>query len=119
MPSKGLQKSDQELFAKVDKDFKRGREKIVSKLLSTDEFGNKSVEREYKDLSTNDIARITEAVCVRLHLFNGNYPEFMPHTVRGIMEHPNISRVDYDKLKTFCRMFELDWRGDRLTKNKM
>lgn len=51
-------------------------------------------------------------------MFNGNYPAFMSHTVQAILEHPNISRVEFDKLDTFSRMFELDWRGDRSTKNK-
>lgn len=43
----------------------------------------------------------------------------MPHTVKAIMEHPNLTRTDYDKLNTFSRMFELDWRGDRAIQNKM
>lgn len=34
------------------------------------------------------------------------------------MEHPNLALVDYDKLNTFSRMFELDWRGDRSLANK-
>lgn len=118
LPSKGLQKSDQELHAVVDKDLRRAREKIVAKLLPKDEFGNNSFDLEYKDLSSSDLGRIAEAVCVRLHMFNGKYPTFMPHTVQAILEHPNISKVDFDKLSTFSRMFELDWRGDRLVKNK-
>jgi len=42
----------------------------------------------------------------------------MPQAVRALMEHPNISMVDYDKMNTFSRMFELDWRGDRSVSNK-
>ena len=49
----------------------------------------------------------------RLHLFNGEYPAFLPHAVRAIMEHPSLSRTDYSKLDSFCKIFELDWRGDR------
>lgn len=36
LPSKGLQKSDMSLHKVVDKDLKRGREKIVAQLLSKD-----------------------------------------------------------------------------------
>ena len=42
----------------------------------------------------------------------------MPQAVRAIMEHPNLTRTDYDKMNTFSRMFELDWRGDRAIENK-
>lgn len=91
----------------------------MAKLLSTDEFGNSMKPRDYKDLTTGDLSRITEAICVRLHLFNGEYPAFLPQTVRAIMEHPNLSGSDYDKMNTFSRMFELDWRGDRAIENKM
>ena len=118
MPPKGLAKSDQELHAKIDKDLQTAREKIVAGLLSTDEFGNSSPHREYKDLTTPDLSRIAEAMCVRLHQFNGEYPSFLPHTVRAIIEHPNLSLVDLDKLTSFSKMFELDWRGDRSVANK-
>lgn len=35
-----------------------------------------------------------------------------------MMEHPNISQSDYEKVDTFAKMFELDWRGDRAISNK-
>ena len=75
-------------------------------------------KKDYKDLTTNELARITESMCVRLPLFNGDFPTFMPQSVKAIMEHPNLTRTDYDKLNTFSRMFELDWRGDRSFENK-
>lgn len=118
LPPKGLQKSDMELNKIIDKDFKMARQKMVAKLLTKDEFGNEITAKEYHDLTTRDLARIAESICVRLHLFDGEYPEFMPQTVKAIQEHPNLSKVDYDKLKTFCRLFELDWRGDRSCDNK-
>jgi len=34
------------------------------------------------------------------------------------MEHPNLTKADYEKLDGFCKIFELDWRGDRLATNK-
>jgi hypothetical protein len=42
----------------------------------------------------------------------------MPAIVKGLMEHPNISRTDYSMIDTFCTIFELDWRGDNSVKNK-
>lgn len=59
-----------------------------------------------------------ESLVVRLNLFNGDYPAFMPHVVKAILEHPNLSQVDYDLLDTYAKMFELDWRGDRSIQNK-
>ena len=96
----------------------KARQSLVGKLLEKDEFGNQAVTKPYEDLTTNELGRISELVSIRLHLFNGNYPEFMPQAVKAVMEHPNLSKVDYDKLNTFSRMFELDWRGDRSLKNK-
>ena len=61
---------------------------------------------------------ISESICVRLNLFDGDYPNFMPQAVKAVMEHPNLSKVDYSKLESFARMFELDWRGDRKLANK-
>ena len=87
-------------------------------MLDIDEFGNKVPEKNYVDLTTRDLSRIAESIAVRLHLFNGEYPAFMPQAVRAVMEHPNLLRADYDKLDTFAKMFELDWRGDRTVPNK-
>ena len=42
----------------------------------------------------------------------------MPQAVKGVLEHPNLSKTDHSKLDAFCTMFELDWRGDRTLKNK-
>lgn len=78
LPPKSLQKPDAQLHKIIDRDLKRAREKLVSKLLTQDEFGNELRAREYSDLSTRDLSRIAESICVRLHLFNGQYPEFMP-----------------------------------------
>lgn len=42
----------------------------------------------------------------------------MEQAVKAVIEHPNISKSDSAKLDVFCRMFELDWRGDRSLENK-
>ena len=42
----------------------------------------------------------------------------MPQALRAVMEHPSLPRADYDKLDTFAKMFELDWRGDRTISGK-
>ncbi len=34
------------------------------------------------------------------------------------MEHPNLLRSDKDQLELYCRMFELDWRGDQQLENR-
>lgn len=91
---------------------------MVSKFLITDEFGAKAADKDYKDLTTRELGQIAESISVRLNLFEGSYPSFMPQAVKAVMEHPNLSKTDYAKLDTFCRMFELDWRGDRAISNK-
>ena len=118
LPPNSMKKPDSEIFAQVDKKLKVAREKIVAKMLDTDEFGNKTKEKDYKDLTTGELSRIAESVCVRLNLFEGEYPAFMPQAVKAILEHPNLSKTDYSKLDTFAHMFELDWRGDRKLDNK-
>ena len=42
----------------------------------------------------------------------------MPQLVRGIMEHPSLSKADFATLDNYCSMFDLDWRGDRSVSNK-
>ena len=32
------------------------------------------------------------------------------------MDHPSLLKSDRDQLDSFCRMFELDWRGDQTYK---
>lgn len=117
-PPKSMRKSDQDLNAQIDGKLKKARESIVAKMLETDEFGNKTPEKSYDHLTTNELSRIAESIVARLHLFNGEYPAFMPQALRAVMEHPNLSNADYDKVNTFAKMFELDWRGDRAISNK-
>lgn len=118
LPPSHLKKPDAEIFERIDSKLKAAREKIVAKMLDTDEFGNKLKAKPYKDLTTGELSRISESICVRLNLFQGDYPAFMPQAVKAVMEHPNLSKSDYTKLDTFARMFELDWRGDRKLENK-
>ena len=88
-PPKSLQKSDQELHAQIDAPMKRAREKIVSKLLIADEYGNQ-IDKEYKDLSSKELHTLTENLCLRLYLFNYEYPAFLPQVFRAVREHPNL-----------------------------
>ena len=34
------------------------------------------------------------------------------------MEHPNLANADRAMMETFCKLFEVDWRGDRAPLNK-
>ena len=43
---------------------------------------------------------------------------FLPAVIKGIMEHPNISKSDYSMVDSYCEIFEIDWRGDKSVKNK-
>ena len=97
---------------------KKARENLVSKFLVNDEFGNPANPKAYKHITSSELKMISESISVRLHLFKGQYPAFMPQAVKAIMEHPNLARADFDKLDAFAKMFELDWRGDRSVPNK-
>ena len=111
MPPKHMQKSDKELNSEIDGQLKKAREMLVTKFI-----GKK--DSKYNDLSPSDLSQICESIVVRLHLFKGNYPAFMPQVVRGVMEHPKLLKTDYQKVNTFAKMFELDWRGDVSIQNK-
>ena len=85
---------------------------------TTSKSGKSDIERDYKDLTTNELHKISESIAVRLNLFGGDYPAFMPQAVKAVMEHPNLAKTDRTKLDTFCKMFELDWRGDTALANR-
>ena len=55
---------------------------------------------------------------MRLYLFNYKYPAFVPQVIKAVREHPSLLNSDADQLDLYCRMFELDWRGDSSYKNK-
>ena len=74
--------------------------------------------KAYKDLTTRELKAISSSMAVRLNLFNGKFPEFMPQVVKAVMEHPNLTKSDYQTLDMYCKMFELDWRQDRSFQNK-
>lgn len=67
---------------------------MVTKFLIDDEFGAKAVNKDYQDLTTGELSQISESVSVRLNLFDGKYPAFMPQAVRAVMEHPNLAKSD-------------------------
>lgn len=75
-PPAHLKKTDNEIFAQINKPIKRARERLVSRLLTVDEHGNK-IEKDYKDLTTKELNTLTESLCLRLYLFNYDYPAFL------------------------------------------
>jgi hypothetical protein len=112
-----MKKPDDELHAAYDKPLKEARERLVAKFLATDESGNK-IDKEYKDLSSRELHVITENLAVRLYMFNYEYPRFLPQAIKAIMEHPNLLKSDKAHLTSYCKIFELDWKGDQSYENK-
>lgn len=78
LPTADLKRPDSEIFAGIEARHKPVREKLVAEMLKTDEFGNSKSVKAYKHLNGNELHHLTEALCVRLHLFNHNYPAFLP-----------------------------------------
>lgn len=58
MPPQNMKKSDKELFESIDRDWKDAREKLVSKLLTQDEFGS-TIEKNYNELSSLELSTIS------------------------------------------------------------
>jgi len=55
---------------------------------------------------------------VRLGLFQNKYPSFLPQAVKAILEHENLANSDRFMIDTYCKLFELDWRGDTSLENR-
>lgn len=83
----------------------------------SDEF-NVEKNKSYGDLTTQELHLLSESLCVRLNLFNQKYPAFLPQVVFAMMHHPNLSLSDRATLDSYCTLFELDWRGDRVIDNR-
>jgi hypothetical protein len=94
-PPSNLKKSDQEIHAEIDAPLRRAREKLAARLLIQDEYGN-AIDKEYKDLTSRELHTLTENMCLRLYLFNYEYPAFLPQVVRAVREHPNLLKSDRD-----------------------
>ena len=99
-----LQQSDRAINQQIEQKYSSARQKLVGNI----HVGNK----QYSELSSDDLHEMVEAICPRLNLFGRQYPNFMPQAVRGIMEHPNLRRSDRCTLDSYTKMFKLDWRGD-------
>ena len=118
LPTPDLKKSDGTLFAQYDKNLKKARESIVSKMLTKDQFGNNHPTKKYAELNSDELHMLVESLSVRLNLFNNKYPSFLPHIVKAIMEHKNLANSDKSTLQSFCMLFELDWKGDNVLENR-
>ena len=87
-------------------------------MLTTDEFGNSHAAKKYEELTSAELHMLVESMSVRLNLFNNQYPSFLPHVTKAILEHPNLANSDRSTLTTFCSLFELDWKGDSSLNNR-
>ena len=118
LPTKQMAKSDQELHAIFEGPKKKAREALVGEMLTTDEFGQDRVKKAYEELTTRELHLLVESLCVRLNLFQQRYPAFLPQVVKAIQEHKNTANSDRSMLNAYCRLFELDWRGDSSLDNR-
>lgn len=118
LPTPELAKSDQALFEKYDAPLKKARESLVGKMLTTDEFGKERIKKNYNELTTKELHLLVDGLCVRLNLFSQKYPAFLPQVVKAVMEHTNLANSDKMQMDAFCKLFELDWRGDQTLENR-
>ena len=118
MPTADLKRPDSEIHAIIDKPLKKARENLVGKMLSQDPYGNPVEPKSYSNLTTAELGLLVESISLRLHLFKKEYPLFLPHVVKAVMEHPNLARSDRSTMETYCTLFELDWKGDKSVDNR-
>jgi len=113
-----MRQTDESIHAKLDGPLKKARESMLGKMLTEDVFGKETVPKKYEELTTQELNTLVEGVSIRLNLFKREYPTFMPHVVKAIMEHPNLANSDRHTMETYCNVFELDWRGDKTLENR-
>lgn len=69
-------------------------------------------------MTSLELHGLAENLAIRLYLFDYDYPKFLPQSIKAILEHENLNEVDRNLLEHYCRIFELDWRGDQTYDNK-
>lgn len=114
LPPESMKKPDKQIFAIIDKQLKSARERLVSKFLVADQFGNSIENKDYSSLTSLELHNLSEQLALRLYLFNYDYPAFLPQVVKAVVDHPNLLRSDKDLVTSYCKLFELDWKGDKL-----
>jgi len=102
----------------MDKPLKKARESLIGSMLTTDEFNQDRPKKAYSELTTHELHLLTESLCCRLNLFQNKYPAFVPQVIKGIQEHKNLANSDRYMLDSYCKLFELDWRGDTSLENR-
>lgn len=113
LPTPELKRSDRTIYSRLEKEYKPARERLVALIVD-----GKEKESLYKKMSQDKLHQVVESLTTRMNLFEGVYPDFLPLAVKGIMEHPNLSRADHANLDAFCKLFNLDWRGDMTLANR-
>jgi hypothetical protein len=114
LPTPEMKRSDRTIHQKLEKEYRPARQRLVSHILDIED----NQENNYASLSSDKLHQLVESLCPRLNLFQREYPGFLPHAVKGIMEHPNLTRSDRGTLDSYCKLFHLDWRGDMTIANR-
>jgi len=69
LPPAQLNKPDNQLFSQFDTPLRKARESLIGSMLTTDEFGEDRIKKDYSELTTRELHLLTESLCVRLNLF--------------------------------------------------
>jgi hypothetical protein len=107
-PTPALLQTDMTINNQLEREYTPARQKLVGKITG----------QNYQEMSSDHLHTLVEDICTRLNMFQRDYPGFMPHAVRAIFEHPNLTRTDRTTLDAYCKMFKLDWRLDTDIENK-
>jgi hypothetical protein len=59
-------------------------------------------------LNCNDLHHLTEAFCVRLHIFQPQLPGIPSLGCQSCDGHEKFNNTDHSTLDPYCKMFELD-----------
>mmetsp|Transcript_10936 Transcript_10936/g.9661 ORF Transcript_10936/g.9661 Transcript_10936/m.9661 type:complete len:124 (-) Transcript_10936:28-399(-) len=68
--------------------------------------------KSYKEIGEKDLNEFSSGISERMMLFDGEFPSFLPHLIKEIVNHPNINQMDKEHLETYSDMFDLRWRED-------
>ena len=68
--------------------------------------------KAYPEIEKKDLNEFVNGICSRMMLFDGQFPSFLPHLIKEVVNHPNIDEIDKDQLESYSDMFEIRWRED-------
>ena len=68
--------------------------------------------KSYEEIGEKDLNEFVTGISSRMMLFDGQFPSFLSHLIKEVVNHPNINPIDKEQLESYADMFEIKWRED-------